>query len=117
ATSGLGGLRFRDIDRPEAQWQTLGSELQDAMPSDFVRDLTIGAHHRLFAATPRGIAQLRIVSSDSMFLETVYGADEGLPSSDVYKLEYEASTDELLVGTRGGLAWLRPIEPLDVNDA
>ncbi len=111
ATTGLGGLKYRDLDAEQPAWQLIGEELLDAMPSDFVRDLALGPDGRVYAATPRGLVQLRVLADGEMALETVYGTDDGLPSADVFKIEFELGTGDMLVGTRDGLGWLRPIIP------
>jgi PAS domain S-box-containing protein len=111
ATTGFGGLKYLDLDVATPAWRLLGEESQDAMPSDFVRDLALGPEGRLYGATPRGLVQLRVLADGSVALERVYGTEDGLPSDDVFKIEYEAGSGDMLVGTRRGLGWLRPITP------
>ncbi|HET9133877.1 MAG TPA: ATP-binding protein, partial [Gemmatimonadales bacterium] len=107
ATAGLGGLRVADPDADRVTWRTAPLEVVRALPTDFVRDVTGDALGRIFAATPRGIVQLRSVTPDSVVLETIYGVDEGLPSEDVYKIELTPD-GELIVGTAEGVGRIRP---------
>ncbi len=108
-----GGLGLRPLGRPEIPWRVIDTLSHPGFPSNETFD-AVSVRGVLYVATARGLAALRStpVRPDSLVLEEVLGAEDGLPSSALRGVVPSRDSAGLWVGTVLGVARVGLVDTL-----